>query len=55
MSPAWLVRMARWARNPPSWGRVKLVAAIVAACLALYAIEVFVGWPDMLTVERMRP
>lgn len=55
MSLAWLLRMAKWARNPPSWGRVKLVVAVVSACLALYAIEAIFGWPEALTVERLRP
>ncbi|MEF3047754.1 hypothetical protein [Pseudotabrizicola sp. L79] len=54
MNIGWLVRMARWARNPPSWGRVKFVAAIVLACFGLYAIEYFWGWPEALTVDRIR-
>lgn len=54
MNLGWLVRMAKWARHPPSWKQVKLVAAVVAACFALYAIEYFWGWPDFLTVERVR-
>lgn len=49
MNLTWLLRMAQWARNPPSWGRVKLVAAVVALCLLLVGIEVFLGWPDWLT------
>jgi hypothetical protein len=50
----WLVRMAQWARNPPSPGRVKLVVAVVAACFLLVLFEHFVGWPDWLTVEKLR-
>jgi len=49
----WLIRMARWARNPPSDARVKLILAVIALCVALLAIEHFIGWPDMLTVDRM--
>lgn len=49
----WLIRMARWARNPPSDARVKLVLAVIALCLMLLAIEQFIGWPEMLTVDRM--
>lgn len=47
----WLVRMARWARHPPSARRVLLVAGVIAACLALVAVERWVGWPDWLTVS----
>ena len=54
MKPIWFVRMARWARNPPSKGRVKLVVGVVVICLALVAIERFVGWPEALKVDRMR-
>lgn len=58
MTPLWLLRMAKWARNPPSWGRVLLVATVVALCLALVLVERLVGWPDWLTVNgnfRPRP
>ncbi|MBN9889049.1 hypothetical protein [Salipiger abyssi] len=54
MNPLWLLRMAKWARNPPSSGRVKLVLAVIAFCLALYAVERWVGWPDALSPERLR-
>lgn len=52
MNPMWLVRMKRWARNPPSWGQVKFVVAIVLICLALYAVERIWGWPELLTPNR---
>jgi hypothetical protein len=45
----WLLRATRWIRNPPSAGRVMLVLGIVALCLVLAGIELFVGWPDWLT------
>ncbi|WP_198586139.1 hypothetical protein [Roseovarius salinarum] len=51
MNPRWLFRMARWAQRPPSERRVKLVLGIVAACVALFVIERYVGWPDALSVE----
>jgi hypothetical protein len=51
MNMTWLVRMARWARNPPSWGRVKLVLGVVALCLALVLVEKSIGWPDWATVQ----
>lgn len=52
MSPMWFLRAKRWARNPPSWGRVKFVVAIVLICLGLYAAERIWGWPEALTPER---
>ncbi|MDB5664947.1 MAG: hypothetical protein JWS11_1490 [Cypionkella sp.] len=51
MNPIWLMRMARWARHPPSPGRVKLVLGVVVACLVLFGIEHFWGWPDWLAVN----
>lgn len=44
-----LLRMARWARHPPSWKRVKLVLIVLALCLILLGIEWLFGWPDALT------
>lgn len=50
----WFLRMARWARNPPSQRRVILVLAVIALCLALFAIERWIGWPEALTAEKLR-
>ncbi len=50
----WFLRAKRWAQNPPSKGRVKLVLGVVALCLALAAVERFLGWPDWLTVNSLR-
>ena len=52
--PLWLARMAQWARNPPSSGRVKLVLGVVLAGFILYEIELVWGWPDWLTVNSSR-
>ncbi|MFN3970653.1 MAG: hypothetical protein ACK4GO_08145 [Gemmobacter sp.] len=52
MNPlVWLLRARRWAQNPPSWGRVMLVLGVIAACLVLVGIEMFVGWPAWLTLD----
>ena len=51
MNIRWLFRMARWAQNPPSAGRVKFVLAIVVLCIALFAFEYFYGWPDALSPD----
>ena len=53
MNPIWLLRMAQWARNPPSAGRVKLVFAIIVLCLILFGIERLFGWPEWLTPNRV--
>ena len=53
MNSRWLLRMTRWAQNPPSAGRVKFVLAIIMVCIALYTVEHFYGWPDALTPERL--
>ncbi|MDX1786052.1 hypothetical protein [Roseovarius sp. ZX-A-9] len=52
MNTRWLLRMARWAQNPPSARKVMFVFGIVAVCLALAAFEHFYGWPDALTPNR---
>ena len=50
----WLLRMARWVRHPPSAGRVRLVLIVLALCLALYAVERWIGWPEALSPARLR-
>lgn len=50
----WLLRMARWARNPPSERQVLAVLAVVAVCLIILGIERLGWWPDWATAERMR-
>lgn len=56
MNPlTWLLRARRWAQRPPSRGRVKLVAGVIAVCLAVAALELWLGWPDWLTPQRLRP
>ena len=55
MNPLWLLRAKRWAQHPPSRSRVMLGLAVAAICLALVGIERTVGWPEALTVERLRP
>lgn len=49
MNLAFFLRMSNWARNPPSAKRVKMVLWVIGFCLALYAIERWIGWPDWLT------
>lgn len=52
MNYTWFLRMAKWARNPPSEARVKLVLGVIVICLLLVGIEHFFGWPDWLTLNN---
>lgn len=49
-----LVRMSRWARNPPSAWRVKLVFGAVALALLIFGIEWMGWWPDWATADPAR-
>lgn len=49
----WLTRAKRWAENPPSEGRVKLVLGVVAICLVIAGYEWLFGWPEWLTLNRL--
>ncbi|GGE02857.1 hypothetical protein SAMN05421774_101542 [Gemmobacter megaterium] len=51
MNMIWFLRMAKWARRPPSLRQVLLVLGVVAICLALAAFEWVFGWPEALTVN----
>jgi hypothetical protein len=50
----WLMRAKRWLQNPPSPGRVKLVFAVIAICLAVVLYERVFGWPTWLAVDSLR-
>ncbi len=47
----WLLRMSRWSRRPPGMGRVLLVLAVVAVCLALAGLQWAGFWPDWARVN----
>ncbi|MBC2835488.1 hypothetical protein [Paragemmobacter straminiformis] len=55
MTPIWFIRMARWARNPPSADRVRLVLVVVALCLLVAGAERLWGFPDWLTPQKLKP
>jgi hypothetical protein len=55
MNPIWLIRMARWARNPPSPERVKLVLGVIALCLLIFGYEWMFGWPEALVPQKIKP
>lgn len=48
----WFLRMKKWAENPPSWERVKLMFAVIAVCLLLFGYERLFGWPEWLTLDN---
>jgi hypothetical protein len=50
-----LLRMKRLAQHPPSWGRVLLGLAVIAAVLAVAGAEALGLWPDSWTASRARP
>lgn len=52
MNTRFLLRMARWAQNPPSENKVKFVFAIIGICLVLWGIDRVWGWPEALTPNR---
>lgn len=51
MTERWLLRMARWARRPPSANRVRLVLGVLALCLLIAGLQKGFGWPEALTVN----
>lgn len=46
-----LMRAKRFAQNPPPMSRVYLFFGILAAALAVAAVEHWAGWPDWATLE----
>ncbi|MGR3466003.1 hypothetical protein [Limimaricola sp.] len=50
MNIHWLLRLAHWARHPPSPRQVAVIAGVILFCLLLVGIEYLWGWPDALRV-----
>lgn len=50
----WLLRMAKWARHPPSKRRVTIGAVVLAVALLVVGIEHLGLWPDWARVEKVR-
>jgi hypothetical protein len=53
MNERWLWRMSRWARNPPSAARVKLVFGVIVLAALIWGIDRLGYWPDWATAERI--
>jgi len=49
----WLLRMSRWARNPPSAKTVMRILALIGVCFAIFGIEKLGLWPDWATADRI--
>ncbi|MGI3209595.1 hypothetical protein ACROSR_00600 [Roseovarius tibetensis] len=54
MNITWLLRMARWARNPPGPARVRLMLIVIGLVALIAGIEYVIGWPDALSLEPRR-
>lgn len=52
MNLRWLLMVKRWAQNPPSMGRVKLVLGIVAVCVMIVIAEKMGLTPDWMATDR---
>jgi len=52
MNLTWLLRMARWARHPPSAARVRLLLIVMALVFGLWGIEALGLWPDWAQLDR---
>ncbi|MGL4310006.1 MAG: hypothetical protein ACRCSU_05920 [Paracoccaceae bacterium] len=47
-----LLRMSKWARNPPSRRQVIIGAIAIGGALLLAGVEYFIGWPEWATVNQ---
>lgn len=54
MNMTWLLRMARWARNPPGPARVRLMLIVIGLVALIAGVEYVIGWPDALSLEPRR-
>lgn len=49
-----LLRMAHWARNPPSLRQVLIWAVVIGLCLTLAGVEWLGLWPEALKLDKSR-
>lgn len=54
MNIMWLLRMARWARNPPGPARRRMLLVVIGLAVVIGGIEYLFGWPEALTLEPQR-
>jgi len=52
--PPFLMRMMLWVRHPPSRHQRIAIAVVAGIGLTFVAIEWLIGWPEVLSPERIR-
>lgn len=52
MNLTWLLRMAKWARRPPSMKQVKIGAVVLALAVAIWGLDAAGLWPDWARLEK---
>jgi len=52
VNPLWFMRMAKWARRPPSMTQVKIVGAVLAIAVAIVLADKLGFWPDWARLDR---
>ena len=55
VNPMWFLRLARWARHPPSLARALFFVGILGICLGLAALDYWGLWPAWLSVNGRVP
>jgi hypothetical protein len=48
----WFLRMAKWARHPPSARTVAMWGVVIGLCLMVAGFEFLFGWPEALTLPN---
>ena len=49
----WLLRMAKWARHPPSMRQVRIGAVVLALVLAVWGLDLAGLWPDWARADKV--
>lgn len=52
MNPLWFIRMAKWARRPPSMTQVKIAGTVLAVAVAIVIVDKLGFWPDWARLDR---
>ncbi len=53
MNMGWLLRMAKWARHPPSMRQVRIGAVVLALVLAVWGLDLAGLWPDWARADKV--
>lgn len=52
MNLTWLMRMARWARRPPSLRQVQIAGVVLLIAVSIWGLDKAGLWPDWARMER---